>query len=61
MLEKLYDYKKQFERELLIAEAQVAVIDKMIAAEEQAQMQRKAEDFAYGSEVAEQPNNNVCY
>ena len=61
MLEKLYEYKKQFERELLVAEAQVAVINKMIAAEEQAELQRKAEDFAYNREVAEQPNNDVCY
>lgn len=60
MLEKLYEYKAQFEKELLLAEAQVAVINKIIEAEER-NIQNNAERLNYEAEVAEQPNNNVCY
>ena len=61
MLEKLYEYKAQFEKELLLAEAQVTVINKIIEAEEPKVIQNNAEPLNYEAEVAEQPNNNVCY
>jgi hypothetical protein len=60
MLERLYEYRKMFERELLEAEAQKKVIDKIIAAEEMRNAQNHSENEDY-REVAEQPITDESY
>lgn len=60
MLERLYEYSKMFERELLEAEAQKKVIDKIIAAEEMRNALNHSENEDC-REVAEQPITDESY
>lgn len=58
MLEKLYEYRKVFEAELVKAQAQVAVVDFMIEAEKKKLAESAdTEIVEIENEVAEQPTD----
>ena len=58
MLEKLYEYRKVFEAELVKAQAQVAVVDFMIEAEQKKLAENAdTEIVEIENEVAEQPTD----
>lgn len=57
MLEELREYRKVFEAELVKAQAQVEVVDYMIAQEEKKIAERDTQYVAFGNEVAEQPTD----
>ena len=54
MLEKLYEYRKVFEAELVKAQAQVAVVDFMIEQEEKKLAESADTEIVVNEEVAEQ-------
>lgn len=53
MLERLYDYKRRYEKEYLLAKAKMQVIDEMIA-DEVRHNDEYATEIAEQQEVAEQ-------
>ena len=57
MLEKLYEYRKVFEAELVKAQAQVAVVDFMIEAEKKKLAESADTEIVEINEVAEQPTD----
>lgn len=58
MLKKLYEYRKVFEAELVKAQAQVAVVDFMIEAEQKKLAESAdTEIVEIENEVAEQPED----
>lgn len=57
MLEKLYEYRKVFEAELVKAQAQVAVVDFMIEAEKNKLAESADTEIVENEEVAEQPTD----
>jgi hypothetical protein len=57
MLEKLYEYRKVFEAELVKAQAQVAVVDFMIEAEQKKLAESADTENVENEEVAEQPTD----
>lgn len=57
MLEKLIEYRKVFEAELVKAQAQVAVVDFMIEAEKKKLAESADTEIVDNEEVAEQPTD----
>jgi hypothetical protein len=57
MLETLYEYRKVFEAELVKAQAQVAVVDFMIEAEQKKLAESADTENVENEEVAERPTD----